>query len=33
MEHDSRYTTYVGPESRQPLSDRDFVSLSSQRTF
>ena len=28
-----RYTTYVGPESRQPLSDRDFVSLSVQRTF
>ena len=28
-----RYTTYVGPESRQPFSDRDFVSLSVQRTF
>lgn len=28
-----RYTTYVGPQSRQPLSDRDFVSLSVQRTF
>lgn len=28
-----RYTTYIGPESRQPLSDRDFVSLSIQRTF
>ena len=28
-----RYTTYVGSENRQPLSDRDFVSLSIQRTF
>lgn len=28
-----RYTTYLGPETRQPLSDRDFVSLSIQRTF
>ena len=28
-----RYTTYVGPESGQPLSDRDFISLSIQRTF
>ncbi len=28
-----RFTTYLGPESRQPLSDRDNISLSVQRTF
>ena len=28
-----RFTTYLGPESRQTLSDRDNISLSVQRTF
>jgi hypothetical protein len=27
------FTHFFGPENRQPFADRDFISLSVQRTF